>query len=144
MKRTTSIFIVACVFCTVTANAQQASVINHIPADATTVYEINLPVITGKVSWAEIINNFPNKKHDSASSSMVEILKDPSSAGIDMNQDIVMAKSGNALSDSITCTTVIGHIGDAEKFGRALLKSRPGLKITVTPNKYQVTTADNT
>jgi hypothetical protein len=117
--------------------------INHIPTDATAVYEINMPVITSKVSWQEIIKNFPNKKHDSASDQMMEMLKDPSMAGVDINQDIIIAKSGNALSDSATYTTVIGHIANAEKFGEAFLKSKPGLKIIVTPNKYRQITDDN-
>src|SRR5579863_2541144 len=129
MKRTLSLFIVAFIICTITANAQQGSLINHIPADATSVYEINLPVITGKLSLQELLKNFPNKKKDSASNRLMEMLKDPSLAGVDVKQDIIVAISGNPLSDSITYTTVIGHISDADKFGEAFLKSKPGSKI---------------
>src|ERR1700688_3985305 len=116
MKKVLLLFIVVfIIISTITANAQQGSLINHIPPNATSVYEINIPVITSKVSWQEIIKNFPGKKHDSESDRMMNLLNDPSLSGIDMHQDIIIAKSGNALSDSVTYTAIIGHINNAEK-----------------------------
>ena len=143
MEKVLSFFCATFIVGVITASGQPGSLISHIPDDATAVYEINIPLITTKVSWQEMIKNFPNKKRDTANAQMMEMLKDPSLAGVDINQDIIDAKSGNALSDSATYTTVIGHISDAEKFGEAFLKSKPGLKIIVTADKYRQITGDN-
>src|SRR5277367_4487357 len=137
MKKTLSLFIVVFIISQITANAQQGSLINHIPPNATSVYEINIPVLTSKVSWQEMMKHFPNKKHDSESEEMMKLFNDPSLAGIDVNQDIIIAKSGNALFDSVTYTIIIGHINNAERLGAAILKVKPASKIIVIPNKYR-------
>ena len=137
MKKILSLLIIVFIISQITANAQQGSLINHIPPNATSVYEINIPVITSKVSWQEIMKHFPNKKHDSESDQMMSLLNDPSLAGIDVNQDIIIAKSGNALFDSVTYTTIIGHINNAQKLSEAIIKMKPASKIIVVPNKYR-------
>ena len=137
MKKIFSFLIILFIISQITANAQQVSLINHIPPNATSVYEINIPVLTSKVSWQEVIKHFPNKKRDSESEEMMNLLNDPSLAGIDINQDIIIAKSGNALLDSVTYTTIIGHISNAQKLSEAIIKVKPASKIIVVPNKYR-------
>jgi hypothetical protein len=137
MKKIPSLLIIVFIISQITVNAQQVSLLNHIPPNATSVYEINIPVLTSKVSWQEIIKHFPNKKHDAESEEMMQLLSDPSLAGIDMNQDIIIAKSGNVLFDSVTYTIIIGYINNAEKFSEAIMKVKPASKIIVIPNKYR-------
>jgi hypothetical protein len=144
MKKKFTLCILLGIIAAISLEAQQNNLLSHIPPDAVTVFEINLPVMTSKVSWKELIRNFPNKKNDSSRAQMMKLLGDPSLAGIDMQQDMLGASSGNASFDTATFFTVIGHLDNAEKFASAIAQYKPKLKILSMPDKIHVATEKQT
>ncbi len=148
MKKKLSFLVIAFAMAVISANAQGPSLLKHIPPDANTIFHINIPIITAKVSWQELISNLPDKKTDSSHSKMMEFLKDPARGGIDVTKDIFIAVSnfptaGNRdPNDTATYHTVAGYIADAAKFGAMLRKIKPAAKIGITADKNQFATID--
>src|ERR1700733_5273844 len=76
-------------------NAQnQNPLFRHLPPDAARIYHINLPAFTAKISWEELASNIPATKGDGKDQQIMDILKDPSKAGVDIHQDIFIAQTG--------------------------------------------------
>jgi len=98
------------------AFSQTNPLFRHLPPNATQVFHINLPALTSKLSWNDIISNIPPSKN--SNDQMMAMLKDPAQAGIDINQDIFVTQ-GDKLTklDSIGFTTILVHLTDSGKFG---------------------------
>ncbi len=108
----------------------------HLPPNAERIYHINLPALTSKVSWQDIISSIPPSKSTS-DPQVMDILKDPSQAGIDINQDIFIAQTGGGNKyDSTTFITVLVHLTDSGKFvafARGMQKDMRALPIGKGP-----------
>ncbi len=109
----------------------------NIPPDATTVYQINLPVITTQISWQELMETMPPSNLVSGDPSAATLLRDPALAGIDIGKDIFIAVK-NPGFDSAGYTTVIVHLLDSAKFRAALRKEEAGLRVYSIPNKNKI------
>ncbi|MDO6433223.1 DUF4836 family protein [Flavitalea sp. BT771] len=126
MKRSLSPYRPLAILLFFIATSASAQTINplfrHLPPNAKEIYHINLPVLTSKLSWNEIISNIPPSKSGS-DQEMMGLLKAPAEAGIDINQDIFVAHSGKvAKADSASFITVILHLADSGKFGALVRK----------------------
>jgi hypothetical protein len=117
-------------------SAQDNPSFRHIPPEATAVYQINLPVITSKMSWQEIISSVPIKqkpnKHD-----ILDALKDPAGAGIDIGKDIFLSEAPDPAAAKAKDLTWIVHLTDSAKFSAFLRRQRPGLHILTHPGKVR-------
>src|ERR1700733_13691813 len=105
MKKHLLIVVAICICLIV--HAQNESPLSHIPQDANTVLHINLPSITGKVSWKEIISQMHNEKKDSSHEKVGALIEDPAASGIDNSHGVLIAISKAAPPDSIGFQTII-------------------------------------
>jgi len=93
----------------------------HLPPNASKIYHINLPVLTSKLSWNDIISNIPSKSN--SDQQMMALLRDPAQAGIDINQDIFVAQNDKVTKlDSASFITILVHLADSGKFGALVHK----------------------
>jgi len=59
----------------------------------------------------------------------MEMLKDPSQAGVDINQDIFVAQSDKVTKlDSTSFITILVHLTDSGKFGALIRSKEPGIR----------------
>ncbi|HVW60875.1 MAG TPA: DUF4836 family protein [Puia sp.] len=104
-------------FTTIFVSAQNPNpLFRHLPPNAERIYHINLPALTSKVSWEDLISAIPPSKSTS-NQQVMDILKDPSLAGVDIRQDLFIAQSGGDNKyDSTTYITLLVHLTDSGKF----------------------------
>lgn len=140
MKRSLHPFrlLAALLLITVSVNAQTSNpLFRHLPPDAIKIYHINLPSLTSKLSWEEIVSNIPPSKSASDQELMQKVLKDPAQAGVDIHQDIFIAQSvGKNKYDSIL--TILIHLTDSGKFIALLREKEKGLHTFHLPIKGRV------
>ena len=118
------------------SSAQDNPLFRHIPPEAGTVYHINLPVITAKMSWQEIMSGIPLPKGLSGHG-IADLLKDPAGAGIDIGQDLFFAETHDASTGSTVDLTWIVHLSDSARYSAFLRKQSPGLHIITHPGKIR-------
>lgn len=109
----------------------------HIPPDAQSVYQFNLPVITTQLNWQDLAATFlvtkPNKPlHESAN-----LLKDPAQAGVDITQGLFVAVKAPS-ADSAGYTVLILHLTDSAKFRAALHREVSELRTFSIPGKNRI------
>lgn len=122
--------------------AQDNPLFRNIPPTANAVYQVNIPAITAKLSWSEIMGNIPPAKlMTPRDESFMNMLKDPAKSGIDIGKDIFMAEDKSDPWDSISTTTIILHLQDSGRFIAYMRTQEPGLRIYPIPNKGKVRTA---
>src|SRR5580692_1417900 len=93
----------------------------HLPSSATHIYSIRLGQIITKGELLGLLDNIPLKDPNAAK--FVNILKDPASAGVDINHEILIAQtaaSGNG-ADTLSYTQIIVPLTDSAKFRKALM-----------------------
>lgn len=107
----------ALLFTTLFISAQSLNpLFRHLPPNAERIYHINLLALTSKVSWEDIVSAIPPSKSTS-NQQVMDILKDPSLAGVDIHQDLFIAQSGGDNKyDSTTYITLLVHLTDSGKF----------------------------
>src|SRR3569833_957892 len=122
-------------------NAQNLNpLFRHLPPDAARIYHINLPAFTAKISWEDLVSNIPPSKSEK-DREIMNILRDPSQAGVDIHQDIFVAQSGGGANkyDSATAISIIVHLSDSAKFIAFIRKSdKAAFKPINLPNKTRV------
>lgn len=138
-------------FTTIFVSAQNLNpLFGHLPPDAQRIFHINLPALTSKISWDELMSNIPLGKLNSDQQTM-QLFKDPALAGVDIHQDIFVAegrnihqdifvtggKSYNKL-DSITTATILIHLSDSGKFSSMLQNDKEKGLRTLLPGKGRV------
>src|SRR5690242_11252474 len=86
-----------------------------VPKDAAIVFHVNSSSLTSKLSWTEITQTewFKDGSSKATDTLALQILKDPSSSGIDTKEDFVVyiKKQGNGGYVAMT-----GTVKDAEAF----------------------------
>jgi hypothetical protein len=137
MKRYLSsvLSILATAWITLPVLAQDNPLFRHIPPDANAVYHINLPVITAKVSWEDIVAAIPFPKNKPSGDETMAAIKDPGAAGLDTHADMVIASGSKDPFADPTYTTMIIHLADSSKFRLFLRKQFQGLRVITNPNK---------
>jgi hypothetical protein len=127
-------------FMTLFVSAQNPNpMFGHLPPDSKRIYHINLPALTSKISWEELMSNIPLSKLGGGDQHTMELFKDPSQAGVDIHQDIFVAEGqNNNKLDSITIATVLIHLTDSGKFISMLQNDKEkGLRVLL-PGKGRV------
>jgi hypothetical protein len=112
----------------------------HLPPSANHIYSIRLGQIITKGELLGLLNNIPMKDPNAAK--FLNILKDPASAGVDIDHEILIAQiaaSGNG-ADTLSFTQIIVPLTDSAKFRSAFMKGEhvhhaPGKGATVTHAK---------
>jgi hypothetical protein len=117
------------------AGAQTNPLFSHIPPDANSVYHVNLPVLTAKLSWEEMTKSLPIMKNNGSGGDMTDMIKDPAAAGVDIHADVVIANSNRDGFDSASYLTVVLHLLDSSLFRQFLGKQYKGIRIIRYPNK---------
>jgi hypothetical protein len=107
--------------------AQDNSLFRHIAPDATGVYRINMPLLSSKVNWLDLISRIPTGKMKGKDQQWVELMKEPSETGVDFKGDILITSS---IDPSAKFITVILHLADSSKFRILLRKQFHGIRIT--------------
>jgi len=110
----------------------------HLPPEATRIYHINLPAFTAKIGWEELVSNIPPSKSEK-DQQLMDMLKDPAQAGVDIHQDIFIAQVGGGENkfDSSTTISVILHLTDSAKF-IAFIRKEKNFKTFQLPGKPRV------
>jgi uncharacterized protein DUF4836 len=134
-------FLILCLTGLTLANQQAAAQTNplfrNIPPDASTVYHINMPVLTAQLNWQDLTESFPVAKLGINHQESAAILKDPALAGIDMNKDMFIAIKAPS-ADSAGYATLILHLIDSAKFRAAIHKEVADLRSITIPNKGRI------
>jgi Domain of unknown function (DUF4836) len=115
--------------------AQDNPLFRNIPPGATAVYQVNIPVITAKLSWSEIMATIPSSRLSAHNSPMLEMLKDPAKSGIDLSKDIFVTQEKNDSWDSTGTLTLLLHLQDSGKFIAYVRMLAPNLRTFNIPNK---------
>lgn len=121
--------------------AQDNPLFRHLPPDAGSIYHINIPVITAKLSWQDLAGLFPAVPGHSGQD-MIRISQDPSRAGIDIQQDLFVAATEKGAPDSVGFTTFILHLKDSAKWAAFLRQQTPGLRVRVHPGQIRTASKD--
>lgn len=112
----------------------------HLPPDAARIYHINLPAFTAKIPWEDLVSNIPPSKSEK-DQEIMNILREPSQAGVDIHQDIFIAQTGGGTNkyDSATVISIIAHLTDSAKFIAFIRKNdKAAFKTINLPNKTRV------
>lgn len=110
------------------AQAQPGALFQHLPSDANTVVRVNLPVMASKIDLPSLLSHLPIK------SDIRQVLKDPTSAGINLRQDAYITESGNPL-DSPTYTCIIFHLADSGRLTSFIKDHYPNAGFFRTKNQ---------
>jgi len=130
------------VLTTVLASAQSTNpLFQHLPPDADKIYHINLPAITSKVSWEELTSVY-SMTQKASDPQLMELLKDPSTAGLDIHQDVFVAQNIRNPYDSGTQTTILFHLTDSAKFISLIRSKSKNLKTFHIAGKVRVAGID--
>src|SRR5258708_3462951 len=134
MKTLLSSFLIALSFTGLPGFAQDNPLFRHLPPDATSIYQVNVPVLASEIPWQELAQKMataPKGKSDQ----MMEMMKNPLLTGIDITKDFFIAATDKGNPDSATYITILAHLADSAKFVAFLSKQEPGLRFFSYPNK---------
>jgi Domain of unknown function (DUF4836) len=109
-----SLVLIVCGF----AEAQPNAIFQHLPPDANTVFRVNVPVMASKVDLPGLLSHLPIK------TDIGKVLKDPTSAGIDLHQDVYITMSGTD-PDSAAYSSIIFHLADSARWASFIRTAYP-------------------
>ena len=135
MKQLLSCFLFFSSFVNLHSFAQDNPLFRHLPPDATSVYQVNVPALVSKLNWQDLIGKFPMNPKDNKSGHMMEMMKNPFATGINITKDFFVTETVKGNLDSVTYTTILFHLADSAKFVAFLSKQEPGLRFFSYPNK---------
>src|SRR5258706_2066692 len=115
--------------------AQDNPLFRHLPPDASNIFQINIPAITSKLNWQDLIGKLPMKPKDNKSGHIMEMMKNPFATGINITKDFFVAATDKGNPDSAVYTTILFHLLDSAKFVAFMTRQTPGLRFFSYPNK---------
>jgi hypothetical protein len=125
-----------CLLMTTMAYGQSASnpLFSHLPAAADHIYEINLSALTAKANLGSILNSLPPSKN-AHTAMMFDLLKNPTAAGVDLSNNILVAQTTASGSDTLNFINILFQLSDSAKFRASLNHSISGLRFHRLPGK---------
>lgn len=135
MKKLRFFLLVIISFTSLHSFAQDNPLFRHLPPDANSIYQINVPAITAKLNWMDLVGKFPMNPKAKSGQDMMNIMKNPFATGIDISKDIFIATADKGNPDSAVYTTVLFHLLDSGKFVAYMTQQTPGLRFFSYPNK---------
>lgn len=137
MRTHLSFLLIALSFTSLSVLAQDNPLFRHLPPDATSIYQVNVPALVSKLPWQELaqkIASAPKGKSDK-SEHMMEMMQNPLATGINITKDFFIAETNKGNADSPAYITILVHLADSAKFVAFLTKQEPGLRFFSYPNK---------
>jgi hypothetical protein len=113
----------------------------HLPPSADHIYSIKFGQILAKGELVSILDGMPLPK-DSFAILAFNVIKDPASAGIDLDHEILVAQTTatGTGADTVSFTEILVPITDSAKFRTAFTKfMKPGQRIHGLPGKGATT-----
>src|ERR1700729_3680214 len=123
MKKPVCLFLTVAALClSVIAYSQSPNPLyQHLSPSANHIYSIRLGQIIAKGELTGLLGSIPIK--DPNAQKFINIIKDPASAGVDLNQEILITQttaSGNG-ADTLSITQILVRLTDSAKFRQAFL-----------------------
>jgi hypothetical protein len=145
MKKTIClpIVVISLLFTTLTFGQNPNPLYQHLPPSANHVYSIKIGQILAKGNLISVLNSIPPTK-DPKAAVAINIIKDPSSAGIDLNQDVLIAQTtaGGSGADTVSFTQILVQLTDSAKFRATLNGATNDLHFHRVPGKATTATKD--
>ncbi len=135
MKKHLSFWLLLSSFIGLHSFAQDNPLFRHLPPDAASVYQVNIPALVSKLNWQDLIGKLPMNPKDNKSGHMLEMMKNPFSTGINITKDFFVTETDKGNPDSAAYTTIIFHLADSAKFVAFLSQQEQGLRFFPYPNK---------
>ena len=102
--------------------AQENPLHAYLPADAKTIININLPSLASRMTWQELQQlSFFEEALKDAPLSIQELLKDPSSSGINFQSELFIVMLPDAKNKAKTTPVLYGRLADTAKFAKRSL-----------------------
>ncbi len=123
MKKPFCLFLTVAALClSVIAYSQSPNPLyQHLSPSANHIYSVRLGQIIAKGELTGLLGSIPIK--DPNAQKFINIIKDPASAGVDLNQEILITQttaSGNG-ADTLSITQILVRLTDSAKFRQAFL-----------------------
>jgi len=123
-------------------HAQDNPLHAYLPADAKAIININLPSLASKMKWQELQQlSFFEETLKDAPLYIQELLKDPSSTGINFQSDLFIVLLPDPKNKTKSTPVLYGQLADPEKFAATIQKIVSKQKIN-TVGKLKIL-ADN-
>jgi len=133
MKKLLSPFLFVISFISLHSFAQDNPLFSHLPPEATSVFQINVPALASKIPWQDLMGKMPMKPKDASQQKMMDILKNPFATGINITKDFFITATDKSGPDSVTITSIIFHLADSAKFVAFMTKQEPGIRFFNLP-----------
>lgn len=133
MKKLLSPFLFVISLISLHSFAQDNPLFSHLPLEATSVFQINVPALVSKIPWQDLMGKMPMKPKDASQQKMMDILKNPFATGINITKDFFITETGKSGPDSVTITSIIFHLADSAKFVAFMTKQEPGIRFFNLP-----------
>jgi hypothetical protein len=127
-------FAAICMLFSTITYSQSASnpLFRHLPPAADHIYEINISTLIAKGNLGSILNSLPPSKN-AQNNMMFDLLKNPTAAGVDLSNNILIAQTTASGSDTLNFINVIFQLSDSAKFRAALSRTIGGLRFHRLP-----------
>jgi hypothetical protein len=129
-------FAAICLLITAVAHSQPTPnpLFSHLPPAADRVYEINFSALMAKANLGAVLNSLPPSKN-AHTAMMFDILKNPSAAGVDFSNSILIAQTTASGSDTLNFINILFQLSDSAKFRSTLSRLNSGLRFHRLPGK---------
>ena len=143
MKKLTGLFLTAtALLLTTIANSQSPNPLyKHLPPSADHIYSIRLGQIIAKGELAGLLGSIPQGK-DPNSALALNIIKDPASAGIDLDHEILVAQTtaDGTGADTVSYTQILVPLTDSAKWRATYTSATKNQHLHRLPGKGVSTT----
>ena len=109
-----------------TTAQMQNPMIRHLPPDACSIYQFNLPVLRTKLPLQQLTERIPLPQKNTYNRELAAILREPGRAGVDTNRDIFLTETNAPGRDSLHSTSLLVHLADSALWGAFLRRQEPG------------------
>src|ERR1700722_11814765 len=143
MKRPIYLSFAAAILLLSTIANAQSPLYKNLPPTAKHIYSTRVGQIVTKGDLLPPLNSLPPSK-DPKAGMVVNFLKDPSSAGVDISHEILIAQTTAAGTgaDTVSYTQILVPITDSSKFRKTLVGAMKDLHIHRLPGKGNTTYKD--
>jgi hypothetical protein len=143
MKRPICLSFAAAILLLSTIGNAQPPLYKNLPPAANHIYSIRLGQIVTKGDLLTLLNSLPPSK-DPKAGMVINFLKDPSSTGVDISHEILIAQitAAGTGADTVSYTQVLVPITDSAKFRKTLAGAMKDLHIHRLPGKGNTTYKD--
>jgi Domain of unknown function (DUF4836) len=145
MKKITCLYLtaIALLLSTIAFSQSPNPLYQHLPPSANHIYSIKVGQILAKGELINTLNSMPLPNNPHATM-VFNIIKDPASAGIDLNHEILIAQTTatGVGADTVSFTQILVPLTDSAKFRATLTGAIQDLHIHRTPGQGATTSKD--